>query len=420
MIALNESHVRQLAQAQETLYQHLLECVMAEPPEQAIERYRKLFLGVDYPEPAVRDALEIAIGSHEARVEFGSLLNRCWYIAINQWQLQPQLRDNVPLLVDLLEHVRPPRAIQSRATRRLRQLLLDFRNTEQYQKLQRLARLNDDARGTVGNLLVRYPYLYDNCLLSEDSNREHKETIRRMRSQVQRRYELNLSQYVVRQVRLTQRARRPPLEDQPRSEPLTVPLNPTLLSDRALSRALRHFVGNIEGNYTYRDLALSFITHSSQAPSYREFKRDLYEYLTASVDPAYGQRMFNARLASKLEATLPHCDLQRPNEFLILRTSSQLLKFLIIDNRYSPDHFVFLDLVGNLGTTPTIGMLLKLTLLCRKSRPYLDKRFSVLFSHYETEAIEGLPWLVRSLENLHLALTIHFGSADLTTWRQIT
>jgi len=424
---VTESNLRDVNRARQLLYEHLLDCVRREEPGATIERYRRLFLGVgDYDAPEVRAALEQIVEDPDAQIEFPSAVNRSWYIAINQWQMSPPTRASVPDLVRLFDDVRPPRATQSRLTRRLRQLLLDFKETEQFQTLQRIARLSSDVQeGAVGNLIVRYPYLYEHCLLSQDSSRDHQDLIRALQRQTQKRFELNLSQYVVQQVRLSQRLQAIADADAglvlpQKADGVVVPDNPTLLSDRALRRALRHFVGNVGGERTYRDLALSFIAHSAEAPTYREFKRDLYEYLVSSVNHSYGQRMFNTRLADHLAATLPQCDAQRPNEFLVLRTSSQLLRFLVIDSRSNPDHFIFLDLVGNLGTTPTVGLLLKVTLMCTKVRPYLDKRFALLFAHYETSPQEGVPWLVRSLENMHIALTVHFGSVDLSSWKQVS
>jgi hypothetical protein len=191
------------------------------------------------------------------------------------------------------------------------------------------------------------------------------------------------------------------------------------LSARELGSALKQFVGKVQGNYTYRDVASSFLAHSNQTSSYKEFKEDLYEYLTASIDPAYGKRQFNDRLNAHLKNTLTISDAQKPTEFLILRTCSQLLNFLVVESPQRPHHFIFVDLITNLGATLTVGLLLKIVLLCRKVKPYLEKRFSILFNHYESSTIDGIPWLVQSLENWNIAASVHFGSADLSSLNSI-
>ncbi|NEP19691.1 MAG: hypothetical protein F6J97_22845, partial [Leptolyngbya sp. SIO4C1] len=47
-------------------------------------------------------------------------------------------------------------------------------------------------------------------------------------------------------------------------------------------------------------------------------------------------------------------------------------------------------------------------------RPYLERRFSVLFGHYEASSQEAVSWLIKVLENLNVALSLNFGSLDLS------
>lgn len=90
-----------------------------------------------------------------------------------------------------------------------------------------------------------------------------------------------------------------------------------------------------------------------------------------------------------------------------------------MESPHQPNHYVFVDLITNLGPTSTTVLLLKLALLSNKVRPHLEKRFSILFNHYESSSEDGVPWLIKSLENLHIALSVHFGSADVSCIQQI-
>ncbi|MDX2244899.1 MAG: hypothetical protein NW224_29845, partial [Leptolyngbyaceae cyanobacterium bins.302] len=76
--------------------------------------------------------------------------------------------------------------------------------------------------------------------------------------------------------------------------------------------------------------------------------------------------------------------------------------------------FLFVDLISNLGPALTTGLLLKIVLICRKVKPHLEKRFSILFSHYESSQREAVQWLVQAMEYLHLALSTNFSSLDLS------
>jgi len=137
------------------------------------------------------------------------------------------------------------------------------------------------------------------------------------------------------------------------------------------------------------------------------------------VDTKYGRHKFNESLYKRIQATLPHCDDKKPDEFLVLRTTSQLLNFLVVESGQNPNHYVFMDLITNMGATPTVGLLLKVVLICHKVKPYLEKRFSILFGHYESFTKEGVPWLVRALENMNIAFSVNFGKVDLSFLRQM-
>lgn len=413
-------YFRQATPHEQLLYEHLLYCVHEESPSKMLERFRRLFIdGIGYRDQEIWLALEKIIVSKQVDQEFPYILNRCCHILINYWQMQPQMQGAIPELVALIENPPTYGIVPSRMGRRLQQLLRAFTATEEYMTLRRLSQVFATATEPTGNeskplgtLIRRYPYLYEHCLLSEDSSYEHQQMVRQLKAQMQRRYEFNLSQYVTYQVRQAQMRRQ---TQAPASQRLiqVVP-NPTLLSDRELGLTLKHFVGKVEGGYTYQDLAHRFRTEISQVPSYKVFKDDFYQYLTSAINPAYGKRQFNDRLYNQLKNTLPQSDFQKPNDLLLVRTCSQLLNHLVVESRQKPNHFVFVDLITNLGTTFTTGLLLKIVLICPKVKPYLEKRFSILFNHYESFNRDGVPWLVKSLEQMNVAFSIHFGKADVS------
>ena len=412
------------AQPEEELYTHFLQCIKTESSAAIIERFRYLFIkGTGYEEHNIKVALDRLVSSKTAEAEFLFILNRCCHIIINQWQMQPNLKPDIPKLIAEFDHVLPPGAAHSRSSRKLRQLVKNFTQSEQYLKLQRLARLIDQEKENkfeqseyVGNLIQRYPYLHQHCLVSDDSGYEFKRTIKKMQTKIQNKYEVNLSQYVTSRVRMIQTVRKYKALNQKRIPKKVIqPVNnPTLLSDRDLDKAIHHYLGKVELGSTYHDLSQNFLNHTSQAQSYQAFKNDLYEYLIASIDSKYGKHQFNHKLYQCLQNTLPDFNNQKCNEFLLIRTCSQLFKFLVVNNPNNPEHYLFIDLITNLGETKVVGFLLKIVLLCHKIKPYLEKRFSILFSHYESFNKTGVPWLVKSLENLQIAFSIHFGNVDLS------
>ena len=418
-------HNRFISSEEQRLYDHLLECVDVESPEQLLDRFRTLFIdGTGYPDREVGLALDKLLSSDYIEQYFRYVLNRCCHILINRWQARPQLQAAIPTLIDLFDAGSSKRIKEFsriRSARRLRGMVAQFLETEQYVTLRRLARVvSERPEGNghagshpLGTLIGRYPYLYEHCLLSEDSTQEHQQNVRRIKGEAQQRFEIDLSQYVNYRVRRARMNRQGASDSAAR---ILRPLeNPTLLSDRELVSSLRQFSGKVEHNRSYRELAQCFTTRSCHpALSFKAFKHDLYEYLTAGIDTDYGRRQFNNLLYAHLADTYPESESKQLNDFLVVRTCSQLFSFLVVDSSSNPEHFVFVDLINNLGPLCTAGILLKIVLLCRKIKPYLERRLSILFNHYESDARDTVAWLVNMLENLNVALSINFGSVDLS------
>jgi hypothetical protein len=98
----------------------------------------------------------------------------------------------------------------------------------------------------------------------------------------------------------------------------------------------------------------------------------------------------------------------------------------LVASPHRPNHVRFIDLINNLGATFTIGLLLKIVLLCSTVRSNLEamksqlsRRFALMFKHYESHARSGNEWLVECLDNLTIASTIHFGQEDYSKWANL-
>lgn len=413
-------YYRPITPAEQTLYDHLLSRIELDSPSEMLERFRRLFInGVGYPDAEVTAALKTVVSSKLAAEDFRYVLNRCCHILINRWQARSQTQLAIPQLVKLFE-LSPAGGVSatySPTVRRLHQLVQQFRATEQYQTLSRLAQVLEaeathNENRSLGTLIRRYPYLYEHCLLSEDSTQEQQSTVRQIQATRQRQFEIDLAQYVTYQVRRSQLAHTSAASVA--STRVIHPVaNPTLLDEQELQQALHYYTGKVEGCRTHRDLALNLLNRSGQIQAFASFKSDLYEYITASIDPEYGKRKFNNQFYRQLVNILPDNNAQPLNDFLLVRTCNQLLSFLIVDSCQQPNHYVFIDLITNLGAVVTTGLLLKIVLLCRKVIPGLEKRLSILFNHYESHQRDAVQWLIQALENVNLALTTNFSPVHL-------
>ena len=405
---------------QQEIYDHLLYCVKTEEPFRVLERFNHLFIkAMGYQDNRIRITLENIVESSRADIDFLPFFNRCCHILVNRWQMQPNDKLEIIELVSLLERSLPPGAIVSRVGRKQRQLIKDFLNTEYFVRLQRLARLIDGSlepenrrhqrievvSNSVGDLIQRYPYLHQHCLLTEGSTEEFQQTVETIQAGIQSSYELNLSQYITHRVRLARLVKQYKAANKTKIPKRLIQKveNPTLLSDRELDRSLRHYIGKVEQNWSYYDLSQKFLTHTTQTRSYKEFKDDLYEYIISGIDSRFGKRRFNDKLRYCLNDTMTEFENRELDEFLTMRTYCQLFKFLVVDSKGNFNHDRYLDLITYMGEVKTIGLLLKLVLLCNKVKPYLEQRFSLLFSHYEAASEDNAQWLVKSLENLQVA-----------------
>lgn len=403
---------------EQIVYEHFLYVVRTETPVRVLERFRSLFIeGVNYSDNRIWTTIETLAFERTAEQNFPLIINRCCYILVNHWQMQPSGQIPVASLVEMLAHLNDVRMTYSRVVRRLRQLLQLYLQGDDYPKLKRLNEVlngNTSTKDTVGErqlgtLINRYPYLYEHSLVTEERTFENVETIKRVQRGLRKQQETNLSHYLTYQVR---RSRIKAQLGRDAADNLPSVLNPTLLSTKELGMAFGQFAGKAEGDATYQDLSRGFVSHLQMQPIIKTFKGDLYDYIVSGVDSSYGRRSFNDRLYKTIDAILPDRDNQRLDELGLLRTCTHVLNHLVVESPRNPQHFIFMDMISNLGAVFTTGLLLKIVLICQKVKPLLESRLSILFNHYESSQCKGVPWLVRSLENWNVAGAIHFGKID--------
>ena len=403
---------------EQIVYEHFLYVVKTETPVRVLERFRSLFIeGVNYSDNRIWTTIETLAFERTAEQNFPLIINRCCYILVNHWQMQPSGQLPVASLVAMLANLNDVRMTYSRVVRRLRQLLQLYLQSDDSPKLKRLNEVlngTTSAKDTVGErqlgtLINRYPYLYEHSLVSEERTFENVETIKRVQRGLRKQQETNLSHYLTYQVR---RSRIKAQLGRDAADDLPSVLNPTLLSTKELGMAFGQFAGKAEGNATYQDLSRGFVSHLQMQPIIKTFKGDLYDYIVSGVDSSYGRRSFNDRLYKTIDAILPDRDNQRLDELGLLRTCTHVLNHLVVESPRNPQHFIFMDMISNLGAVFTTGLLLKIVLICQKVKPLLESRLSILFNHYESSQCKGVPWLVRSLENWNVAGAIHFGKID--------
>lgn len=435
---LMDEYHKHKSQDEQDIYNHFIQLIDLESSEEVIERFRILFInGSGYPDREISKALDRITALPQVEEEFNFILNRCCHIVINRKQPYNYKKDVLLDLMKLFDRVENQPARHHyygyRNSKKLLELVQAFTRSEQFLSLKRLTELiNQETRSyrntnsalaqPLRTLIPRYPYLYQHCLVTPDSSYEHQQVIRKIQRQKQRKFEIDLSKYVTHQIRqrvvTSSSFRGTALSNLTASrwESTNNIQNPTLLSDREVLSAIKQFVGKVENGNNYRDNAKSFLTHVRQPQSYGSFKDSFYEYLSTSfdVDSKSIKHQFQNKLYKQLKNTMSHSNDKQFNDSLLMRTCNQMLGFLVVESTQKPQHFLFLNLMSNLGPITTTGLLLKIVLVCYRVKPYLEKRFSILFNHYESHTRETAMWLVKALENMHVALSTNFGRVDLS------
>ncbi|NET30512.1 MAG: hypothetical protein F6K19_00670 [Cyanothece sp. SIO1E1] len=384
----------------------MLYCRQHEHPDDVIERFRQLFItGTGYREPEIKQALSRIIERPHAEQEFKFVLNYCCYILINYWHFQPQFHQTIPKLIALFQQIPPERPLDPR-TRRLRALTSDFQKTDQYLALCRVFQFYTEPEqiqedGLIQNLIPRYPFLFEDSLLTPDlKNEEQGETIRQWKRKAQQQVELDLARCYAHWQRGCGLA--------------SVP-NPTLLSDTDLDAAFKGYTGHVDRYGSHRDAAQRFIQDSRIIPSFREFKEEFCEYLMRPLRlaaPRYITERFEQQLRQYLRGTAAEFDdRDHIDDFLKQRICKQLLQFLVVETCQNPVHFTFVDLISNVGHALTIGLLLRIVLSCCRIKAFFEQRFAILFNHYETNSKNDadIKWLVPAFEHVNIALATNFG-----------
>ncbi len=424
-IIVTDSYEQQIYREEEKIYNHFLKLVSIESIEQMIERFRILFFqSSPYQTPEISTAVERILQFPECEEKFNYILNRCCYILINHQQRHQDQKNVLEKLIKLFSQATSKSDYSnysSRQTKKMLELVRGFTHSQQYLSLKRLAAVMNQgfeskSRSSLNQplkiIIPRYPYLYNYLLLTPNSSTEYQQAIIKLQEQKQEKFEINLSRYITNQARL-ELCQFPRLQSLKQLQSIK---NPTLLSNDELLLSIKQFVGKVEGTETYQDYAKRFLTYTTIPQPYHCFKDSFYEYLSTSFDVESQQIRVRLKqqLYKHLQNVMSENDNQLFNEFLMKKTCSKMLSFLIVNNQKQLQHFLFVNLIGNLGPIITTGLLLKILLVCQQVRPGLEQRFAILFNHYESSTQKKVQWLVKALENMQIALSTNFGRIDLS------
>lgn len=378
---------RNIQNAQDILYNFLLEIVKKWPPEEVLLEFKRLFIyHVDsVNSEAMQAVYDIVFSNNEE--EFRNTLKRCCYILVNNWDASRHYKP----IQELIQVFADPcfnRHTASPTLKRLRLWIANFISGKDFEELKLFAsRYEELGRGPWSSRYTSYLLVPQYIDLRNPI--EQREAARALSKQLKDRFKFDLAMYIAR--------------SQTRSATERPPKNPTALGDEVL-RLIKTIVAK-RGPFSYVNLANIF-TNQTQNLSYEDFKQSLLNYLMFSMDSQTFAEMLRANLKEKLEGLYTSHHEETISNALVLRTCNRVIDYLTTEGQEEPSPlFAMLLSQGNPITLVTV--LLKIILICKHSRTHLESRIAILIKYYQDYPEDECAWVVNFLEVFNVTFAIH-------------
>jgi hypothetical protein len=379
-----------LAQAQQVVYDFLLDIVKVWPPEDVLEEFRHLFVHhTESVSSQTIPALHLILFAND-EVEFRNTLKRCCYILVNNWELARQF-EPIQALVDLFADPLLRRRTLSPTLKRLRKWLCNFTESQDFQDLKLFAARFSEERtlNRPGEWASRYTsYLLVPQYVDETNPIEQREAAKILSRRLRDKFKFDLAMY-------TAHAQSP----SPSHKSVQ---NPTTLGDGVL-RFIKAIVAK-RGDFSYKNLSRLFLDQT-QGGTYLSFKASLTKYLLYTVRSNPISQQIETYLEARLTSLYTEHDSDPLDPSLLLRTCNRMIDCLMTENQEMPSPLFTLVLSqGNCLTLAII--LLKLILISRNSHLYLEVRIADLIRYYEAFPREQCQWVINFLEVFQVTFAI--------------
>jgi len=375
-------------QAQEMIYQFLLELVRKQPPAEVLEEFKRLFIDYD-SHPGNLDAIQsisILLFSNNEK-DFRNTLKRSCYILINNWETSRNY-SYIKELVELFSESNISKKTLSPGLGRLRNWLGHFVNSKDYNDLKLfILKYGYSDKEHWSN---RYTsYLLVPQYTNPDNPAEQREAARTLSKKLKDKFKFDLAMYTARCQSSVQKDK--------------IPNNPTGLGDEVL-RFIKMIVVK-RGSFSYENLANIFIEQTKEL-NYKKFKSSLQKYLIFSVGNKDFVEALNKKLSEKLESLYERHNEEHLNEALVLRTCNRIIDYLTTENQKKPSE-LFILLMSQGHSLTLVIVLLKIILICPNARLHLENRIAKLIQHYLHYPEEECKWAVNFFEVFNITFAIH-------------
>lgn len=373
---------------QEIICDFFLKNVKKESPAWILRQFDNLFISQSQLEHSgTHQSLYVIVNLNQERI-FRDTLKRCCYILINNW-CAARYHQYIQKLVQFFSQASHSQNSISPFKRRLREWVINFFNSEDYQELSLFVsryniRYKDKERWS-----NRYAsYLLTSQFLDSSKPREQREAARVVASQLKEQFKFDLAMYTARHPLKTSVLRHP---------------NPTVLGDEVL-RLIKTILTK-RRMFGYSNIANIFLKQVDGL-QYYQFKKSLVKYLLFTLENKELSKALEIYLSTYIDELYESHDTEIWNPDILLRTCNRLIEYLTTLKQGKPSQlFTFLALQGKYLTLAII--LLKIILISKNSYVHLESCVGHLVHYYENQLETECKWFINFLEVLQIILTIY-------------
>ncbi|MBE9041705.1 pentapeptide repeat-containing protein [Oscillatoriales cyanobacterium LEGE 11467] len=382
----SQQNTHSINQDREEIYRFFLEIVKKSSPDNIIEEFKQLFVYChSYTRPSVSQSIYNLIFYNDEEV-FRSTFKRCCYILVNNWSSNRQYKP-IQDLIKLLERASTSQETLSFSLNRLRNWLLNFVNSVEFQELQLFASFGSDRKDSWSQ---RYTsYLLASQYLNAENPLEQREIARKLAQKLKLKFKFDLAMYVSRCDR--------DLHENNLSSSITqiqvdvIHLIKTLVP-KHLSSSFNYYA--------------EIFNREIENISYQSFKKSLQNYLILGISNQNEVQVVRDKLFKKIDNLYVERESDRLNFDLCLRTCKRTIEFITTETNESPsDVFILINTQGT--STTIVFLLLKIILICKHAQSHLDIRLAKLIRYYEKYPEDECQWFIKFLEIFKLVFAIY-------------
>ena len=379
--------------AQQQLYDDLLDAVRTLPPVEALNEFESTFFGHSASLDADVSPFLYKVLFADDEAEFRNTLKRACYIYVNNWDIARH-GDMMQTLLDLFEQPSLHKATHSPSLKRLRQWLLNFAASSDFEDLKLFAhqRIGPTTPGSWSSRYITYQLTAQ--AINEANSLEQREAARALSKRLKNKFKHDLAMYTA--------------FSQNSSRLNHKYVNPTILGDEVL-RLIKAILVR-RGQFSYRNVARIFQQQTVDI-NYSSYKESLLEYLCFSISHPDFLLLIETALGKQMSRIYTERDADSIDPSLNLRTCNRLIDSLTTEDRATPSK-LFVKMLSQGNPLNVVVILLKIILISPNSQLYLESRLANLINYYKQFMEAECRGIIQFLEICSVTFAIYSDNVE--------